>query len=619
MQPLRRGRSAYARGTPVRWTTLEIMLIILSLVMMVVPLSLGVLSLIVVPSAPAQELAQGPTRTATTPTGDTPTATATASSTPTTIATASTATITATATASSTPTTIATASTATITATATASSTPTTIATASTATITATATVTATTGIQLFKLASLTEVVPGQPFRYTIWVATTSSTAQTVIFEDALDTNLELLDVSATPGSCSAAQIVRCNLETRSDEPAVVRIQVRVRTGVAPNTVITNSATANGVSSATISVRVSEWVIPSATTPSPITTLPPTLVPTTATPGVTLPPATPTSPSVPPTEPPIEEEEPPPTATFTSTPTPTPTPTSTPQPSPTLLPPTPTTTIAPPARRPTTPIVRATILPVAETLTPTATLAPTVVVVATTSATTEAGTLFFRAASDWGSAYPEQQVGFTFVVENSRPAEPTGANDLLDLQLTGRLPNNLELLGASANRGSDPQIGGQDVVHYLARLQPGESLELSIMTKIRPQVAAGTLLIAQGQLSYAGLAQELFSNIVAVQVVSARPPAEALLMQIAAAYPEPPTPTTSPLPPTATAPPPTLTSTLVATVAPTPSTVPLAAPPPAQPTPLPHTQGMLPLVGILLLGTTLFTRTLRLHRARGRL
>ena len=473
---------------------------------------------------------------------------------------------------------------------------------------------TATTDIQLFKLVSLNEVAVGQPFRYTIWVATTSSTTQTVTLEDPLDANLELLEVSNTTGSCSTAQIVRCTLETRSDEPAVVSIQVRVRTGVAPTTIITNRATANGVSSAMISVRVNEWIMLTATPPSPTATLPTTLVPTTVTPGVTLPPATPTIPIAPPTEPPIEEEEPLPTATFTSTPSPSPT--STPQPSPTLLPPTLTATTAPPARRPTTVTVRP-LLPAAEPLTPTATLTPTVA--ATTSATTEVEAIFFWAASDWGSAYPEQQVGFTFIVQNSRPTEPTGANDLTDLQLTGRLPNNLELLGTSANRGSDPQLRGQDVVHYLDRLRPGESLELSMMTKIRPQVAAGTLLIAQGQLSYAGLDQARFSNIVAIQVVSARPPAEALLMQIAAAYPEPATPTASPLPPTATAPPPTLTATLVATVAPTPSTAPLAVPPPAQPTPLPQTRGMLPLVGMLLLGSTLFTRTLRLHRARGRL
>jgi len=307
------------------------------------------------------------------------------------------------------------------------------------------------------------------------------------------------------------------------------------------------------------------------------------------TPGVTLPPATPTIPIAPPTEPPIEEEEPLPTATPILTSTPTPTPTSTSQPSPTLLPPTPTATTAPPARRPTTLAVRPTLPVAEEIITPTATLSPTVAATTSTTTGTEAEAPFFWAASDWGSAYPEQQVGFTFVVENSRPPEPTSANDLTGLQLTGRLPNNLELLGMRANRGSDPQLRGQDVAHYLDRLRPGERLELSMMTKIRPQVAAGTLLIAQGQLSYAGLAQGLFSNIVTVQVVSARPPAEALLMQIAAAYPEPPTPTASPLPPTATTPPPTLTATLVATVAPAPSTAPLAALPPAQPAPLPQT------------------------------
>ena len=589
MQPLRRGGPAYYRGAPVRWTALEIMLIILSLVMIVAPLSVGVMSLLVVPPAPAQELAQGPTRTATTPTGDTPTATLTATAT--TSATIPTTTLTATATTS-------------------ASSTPTTNATMPTATLTATATVPATTGLQLFKLASLTEVSPGQPFRYTIWVATTSSTPLTVSFEDSLDPNLELLDVTTTTGSCSAAQIVRCNLETRSDEPAVVRIQVRVRTGVAPTTIITNSATANGVSSATLSIRVNEWVLPSPSSTPPTTTIP---TAPTATPSATLPAASPTTP---PTEPPSEEEEePPPTAT----PTPTPTSTLEPQPSPTPLPPTPSTTAtsAPPTRRPTTVAVRTTPLLVAETPSPTATFAPTEA--ATVRATAEAEAPFFRAASDWGSAYPEQQVGFTFVVQNSRPPEPTGANDLIDLQLTGRLPSNLELLGARANRGAEPQIGGQEVVYYLERLPPGERLELSITTKIRPQVAAGTLLIAQGQLSYAGLAQALFSNIVTLEVVSARPPAEALLMQIAAAYPEPSTPTASPLPPTATAPPATPTATLATVIAPTPSTAPLAAPPPTQPTPLPHTQGMLPLVGILLLGSTLLTRTLRLHRARGRL
>ncbi|NJN16398.1 MAG: DUF11 domain-containing protein, partial [Oscillochloris sp.] len=240
---------------------------------------------------------------------------------------------------------------------------------------------------------------------------------------------------------------------------------------------------------------------------------------------------------------------------------------------------------------------------------------------AATATTVPTGTdqdVFFRLASDWGSAYPGQEVTYTFVVRN------TGSTALTDLQLSSTLPNNLEPLGARADRGSDPQIDGQDVSYSLNSLAPGESIEIEIATRIKQSVAVGTLLVTQGQLQYDSLNRPNFSNIVTVQVVGQTAPAQTTSVPGGVlgggAYP-PPTGTAG-----TTIVPATVTASTVATTTMQPTTIasggatpqPTATAPEAS-APLPETSSGVPLAGVLLLGLTLLTRTVRLHRARERI
>ncbi|MFN3373336.1 MAG: hypothetical protein ACK44M_07225, partial [Chloroflexus sp.] len=136
----------------------------------------------------------------------------------------------------------------------------------------------------------------------------------------------------------------------------------------------------------------------------------------------------------------------------------------------------------------------------------------------------------------------------------------------------------------------------------------------------------GTLLVVQAQASYSGLSRPVFSNISTVlvvgeqQVVTATatlapvtsPTATATVGVSATALA-----TTAPSSPTATA------GSVIgggaaatATVTPTPLA---AGGQSGGQAPLPNTSAGIPFLGVLLLGATLLTRTVRLHRARERI
>ncbi|MCX7792154.1 MAG: hypothetical protein N2378_16085 [Chloroflexaceae bacterium] len=674
MQPHSRGRpSSPGRGrAPARWTKLELVLILLSVVMIAFPLYAGAMRFVFPPPAPAQEstpeaptvdpalppttvptdtprptdtLVPLPTDTqAPTPTdtgGPQQIVTATSIPTPPTNTPEPTSTV-----GTVTPTnTVGTATPTVGTATPTSTvgtATPTnTVGPGTPTTVAPTNTPAPVTGVRVFKVASVSEAAPGQQFSYSVAVVTDSTANQQVTMEDAISGELEVLSASSSSGNCNVGQTVQCTLTINDTNPATVTIQVRVRATVAAGTSIANSATAGGQSSGRVVVRVSGAPVASPTpggptvTPGGPTVTPggPTVTPggPTVTPGgptVTPGGPTPTSPGVPPTSPPGPEQPPqppsgeqepePPAATQ-----PPPAPPAPPPPPPVVIPELPTeppTVVLAPTSRPVvrpTAAVRPTRAPLGPTNTPaplvplgTSTAAP----VATPGVTTD---VFFRLASDWGSAYPGQQVNYTLVVRNTRPPAADGANTLRNVTVRSALPANLEVLGARADRGVDPTVSGNDVNYTLDQLQPGEGVEITIPTRIRPDVTAGTLIVVQGQLSYNGLSPApLFSNIVSVQVVgAAQPPTAPIAQQV--------TPTTAPYPPprsptvarTVTAGP-TATSAPTATPLPTIATV---APPPPPPAPLPETSAGVPLLGFMLLGGTLLTRTIRLHRARSRL
>jgi hypothetical protein len=210
-------------------------------------------------------------------------------------------------------------------------------------------------------------------------------------------------------------------------------------------------------------------------------------------------------------------------------------------------------------------------------------------------------------------------------VRNTRAAAANGANDLRSVSVRSTLPGNLEVLGARADRGSDPSVNGNEVSYTIGQLQPGEGVEVTVSTRIRPDVTVGTLLVAQGQLTYEGLAQTAFSNIVSVQVVgNAAPPTAAAVGTSIAQATTGPTGTTGAYPPPSTGTPASATAVAASATAPRPTAPAQAQPrPTVAPTPpsapLPDTSTGVPLLGIALLGGTLLTRTWRLHRAKNRL
>jgi hypothetical protein len=225
------------------------------------------------------------------------------------------------------------------------------------------------------------------------------------------------------------------------------------------------------------------------------------------------------------------------------------------------------------------------------------------------------GDLFFRLGSDWGSAYPGQDVNFTLVIRNTRAVAANGANNLRNVALRSVLPNNVEVRGAKADRGADPAVAGNEVSYKIAQLAPGEGVELTIAARIRAGVTSGTLLVAQGQVQYDGLSAPAFSNVVSILVVGT-----SVGQQVPSAT------TVATGSPSQT---PSLTAALpssnlgggassAATLTPTAVPTKVASPPPA-PAPLPETSGGVPISGFLLLGMTLFLRTWRLHRARERI
>ncbi|RRR77874.1 MAG: hypothetical protein EI684_00980 [Candidatus Viridilinea halotolerans] len=525
-------------------------------------------------------------------------------------------------------------------------------------------------------------MAPGQQLSYSIQVVTTRSGPQRFEVVDVLDGNLEFLSAATSAGSCTTGQTVRCTLDITAAEPAVVTIQVRVRANVASGTVIPNTASVEGAS-ASASVRVSGVpVAPSPTSggiPPVATNTPqpgaPTATPPSGATAIPAPPATAVPPPPPPppadggggsspppapAPPPSGGDDSPPPTDYPLAPPPPPDPgiiPTEPPPPPPPPPPPVAAPAAPPVVRPTAAprppqviVVAPTSAPVAADATAEAspeatTAAPTVI-----AGMASEGDLFFRMSSDWGSAYPGQQVNFTLVLRNTQGSsahvhmtlqggqkvfflpvaydelnsQVSQGNALGNLTLRVVMPDNLELLDAQADRGTDPTLSGQEVVHRLDQLGAGEGVELTVATRIRPNVAAGTFLVAQGQLLYEGRAQALFSNIVSVLVVGALQPTVGQLVTGVPVADTPlpstavsPTATFAPAAPTdaavAAGDAPTAVPTVRATAAPAVATEPAAG------APLPDTRTGVPFVGILLLGMTLFTRTWRLHRARERL
>ncbi len=227
-------------------------------------------------------------------------------------------------------------------------------------------------------------------------------------------------------------------------------------------------------------------------------------------------------------------------------------------------------------------------------------------------------------ASNWGSAFPGDAVTYVIAVRNTHPTDA-----LRDLTLRSVLPANLEITTLSSGpidrntpgafTPGDPSRTDNRVALGIAELPAGQGFEVIIQTRIKPDVPAGTRIVAQAELTFAGLAIPLYSNIVTVEVVNAAQ-AQVLPTDTATATPtEAPTATPTPVPATE-APTEIVEAAQPAVIAPV--VAPTIASGEARPVttaPLPATSTGVPLTGFVLLGATLLARTWRLHRARSRI
>jgi septal ring-binding cell division protein DamX len=239
--------------------------------------------------------------------------------------------------------------------------------------------------------------------------------------------------------------------------------------------------------------------------------------------------------------------------------------------------------------------------------------------------------------SDWGSAFPEQEVVYSLILRNNRPSMDDNSGTLHDVVVRSSMPRNLEIQGASADRGNDPTIAGHEITYKIGSLKAGEAIEIQVYTMIKEGVDIGTILVAQGEALYDDLGRPLLSNIATVKVVGKAEEQAVAMAASADPYPSPAATDATDTPAAADA----TDTPAAADAADTPAAADAADTPVPQaatnyPTveskrnsvrttddgtiiPLPATHTGVPLAGLLLLGLTLFTRTVRLHRARERI
>lgn len=472
--------------------------------------------------------------------------------------------------------------------------------------------------LSVVKVASVASAGLGQQFSYSLSIFSNSATPSTIQVRDDIDPKLQIVGTpTASNGSCSVSgNRVSCTVTAQAGQPASITITVSVLTTATPGSTAVNQATAiddqnNTGSSDQVVVEITNPVTPPTNTPGPTSTGPSAtpIPPSTNTPvGPTNTPGGPTNTPAPTSGPRTPAPTSPPR-------TPAPNPTSPPGTRPTNVPQPP----LPPTPRPGQPLpttrpgqsLPPTPRPGAATATSRA-----ITTSGPTASATPAGTptlapavpgLFFRMASDWGSAFPGQEVNYVIAASNIRSS---GA--MRDVQISSELPANLQILDAKADRGGDPTVSGNTVSLKLSALNPGEGVEIAIKTRIKDTVAIGTQIVSQAELTFTGLDLTAHSNIVTVLVVGAQAQTPTLT-----ATPTPAATLTASLSPTVT-PTATLTAIPTATGAPASGAAAGAAPPTGS-APLPNTSAGVPFLGILMLGMTLMLRTVRVHREQTRI
>ena len=221
--------------------------------------------------------------------------------------------------------------------------------------------------------------------------------------------------------------------------------------------------------------------------------------------------------------------------------------------------------------------------------------------------------------SDWGSAVPGQEVNYVIAAQNTRTS---GA--MRNLRIVSNVPPNLEVISASASYGVDPNlrnvpvtVAGNDVTLELDQLRPAEQTIIAIKTKLKSDLALGSRIVSQAQLTFTGIRATAFTNLVTVQVVGAAPTRVAQAATATATLGS----TVGPSPTASTTAQPTTSPSSTVGISPTSgATVPTPTiAPPRPPAPLPETSTGVPILGFALLGMTLMLRTVRVHRAQSRI
>jgi hypothetical protein len=165
----------------------------------------------------------------------------------------------------STPTNTPTAGTTTPTATNTSTSTPTNTPTASVAPVTQPTVIEGTppaSSLSIEKIASTSEVQPGDQFSYNFAVFLAGEGRRTVTLQDTLDARLEVVRVFPSDDCDAVGQRITCLLSTSDQVPGRATLYVRVRPDAETGTTIVNQARVSGDGESTHSAAVEVMVRP---------------------------------------------------------------------------------------------------------------------------------------------------------------------------------------------------------------------------------------------------------------------------------------------------------------------------------------------------------------------
>jgi|GEM_PF-2729659 len=494
-------------------------------------------------------------------------------------------------------------------------------ATAGTAGPTATAgtagptrTTTPSSGLRVIKAAldlngqGIALVSQGSEYLYSIRVELPLQSPVTVQLSDTFASSLQVIGVVGVDnGTCTlSGSTLSCSLTPSASQ--VASVLVRVKVIGAAGAQIANSATATlSTTGERVSGSAGVVTVQSAAPTTPPGTAAPTRPPATSGPATAVP-SSPPATAVPgqpqPPAPKDPEPEPQPSATAVPPPPPAAPPAAPPapgQPQPSATPrPRAAATAAPKPAQP-----RQAPKPNAAAL-PTATLGPTMPPVTTP----EPGqpSLRFNLSSDWGQVFAGDTFELVVTLQNagaaaggSSPFVETARGPKVealqniapinDVRITDELSPAFELVEATGN-GLTVTTDGQKVEATRATLPGGEVVTLRMKVRAVALDPSDTVVHNQAVLRYSGYDQPLFSNVVAVKIVSKDVPTAAPALNNAAA------PTDAPLAAAGTQPP---------------------APPEALGEALPHTSGGVPVSGFVLLGFTMLLHSVRVHRARGRI